>query len=141
MEKEYTSLSEKETIKIGKEIGENSNQGDVYAIYGDIGAGKTILSKGIAKGLGIKEEITSPTFTLLEIYEEEKILYHFDLYRIERDSELDNLFFEEYWSGDGISVIEWADKAENRLPENKIKIEMKYLNETSRRIIIEYPDN
>jgi|GEM_PF-958335 len=135
------SSSVEETIAIGKELGTNSHNGDAIALIGDLGTGKTLLSKGIALGLEIKEDITSPTFALMEIYEGKVPMYHFDLYRIEYDEEFDNLCFEEYWEGDGVSVIEWADRAGDRLPDKTIKISLEYLNETDRRISIEYPDN
>jgi tRNA threonylcarbamoyladenosine biosynthesis protein TsaE len=76
----------------------------------------------------------------MEIYEGPLTLYHFDLYRIEHERELDNLFFEEYWEGDGVSIIEWADRAMDRLPPHAIKIYLEYIDEDSRRITIEYPD-
>lgn len=97
------------------------------------------MAKGIAKGLGIAEEITSPTFTLLEIYEGAPPLYHFDLYRIEKSEELDHLFFEEYWEGDGVSVIEWADRAPGRIPPYRTAISIERTGDTSRRITIERP--
>ncbi|HRV15823.1 MAG TPA: tRNA (adenosine(37)-N6)-threonylcarbamoyltransferase complex ATPase subunit type 1 TsaE, partial [Spirochaetota bacterium] len=99
-----------------------------------------ILAKGIAKGLGINEEITSPTFTLLEVYEAAIPLYHFDLYRISDDSELENLFFEEYWYGDGVSVIEWAERAMKRLSNDIFIIRLSYTGKNRRKITIEHPD-
>ncbi len=131
--------SEEETGLFAFELGKKSKPGDIFALRGDLGCGKTILAKGIAKGLGIEDNITSPTFTLMEVYSAEVPLYHFDLYRIESEDELDNLFFEEYWEGDGVSVIEWAERAGERLPESRINIDIEYIDDSRRRIRIEYP--
>ena len=120
-------------------MGKNAGPGAVFALVGDLGTGKTIIAKGIAKGLGITDDITSPTFTLLEIYEGIIPLYHFDLYRIDRDGELDQLDFETYWEDDGVSVIEWADRAAGRLPAGHVRISIEYNNESGRSITIEYP--
>ncbi len=128
-----------ETLALAESLGRKAGRGSVFALIGDLGAGKTILAKGIARGLGIADEITSPTFTLMEIYEGPVPLYHFDLYRINRPEELDQLFFEEYWENDGISVIEWADRALDRLPPSRITITIGYLDETGRSITIEHP--
>ncbi len=137
MQKEFISESADDTIKLGIELGKNARPGDVFALSGELGCGKTVLAKGIALGMGIKDEITSPTFALLEIYDSEPELYHFDLYRIESPGELDQLFFEEYWEGDGISIIEWAEKAGKRLPRGTTYISLKYLDEGRRSIKIE----
>ncbi|HPI24246.1 MAG TPA: tRNA (adenosine(37)-N6)-threonylcarbamoyltransferase complex ATPase subunit type 1 TsaE [Spirochaetota bacterium] len=120
-------------------MGSHAARGDVFAITGDLGAGKTVLAKGIAKGMGVDDEVTSPTFSLLEIYERPLPLYHFDLYRIERTDELDHLCFEEYWEGDGVSVIEWAEHAAERLPANAIRIVIRQEDAATRRICIEHP--
>ncbi len=135
----YITQSQEETFGLGVELGKNAQPGDIFALIGQLGTGKTILAKGIAKGLGIDEEITSPTFTLLEVYEAPVPLYHFDLYRIQDDKELENLFFEEYWFGDGVSVIEWADRAMKRLPENIYIITLEYIDKNRRKISIEHP--
>jgi tRNA threonylcarbamoyladenosine biosynthesis protein TsaE len=135
----YITQSQEETFAIGVELGKKAKPGDIFALIGDLGTGKTILAKGIAKGLGIDEEITSPTFTLLEVYESDIPLYHFDLYRISDDTELENLFFEEYWFGDGVSVIEWADRAMKRLPKDMYIITLEYLDKNRRKITVEYP--
>jgi tRNA threonylcarbamoyladenosine biosynthesis protein TsaE len=137
MRKEFISESEDDTIVFGIKLGENARPGDVFALSGDLGCGKTVLAKGIALGMGIKDEITSPTFALLEIYESEPELYHFDLYRIETPHELDQLFFEEYWEGEGISIVEWAERAGKRLPRETIHITLTYINESRRSILIE----
>ena len=141
MKQTKLSNSVTETLNFTEEIGKNAKSGDIYALYGDLGSGKTIIAKGIAKGIGIMDDITSPTFNLLETYEGDINLYHFDLYRIESERELDQLFFEEYWEGDGISVIEWAENAGARLPDSIIKIFIEYIDENKRRIKIEYPGN
>lgn len=141
MKKIYITESAEETEKLGIEIGRNTRNGDIIAVSGDLGTGKTALTRGIAEGMGITEDITSPTFSLMEIHEGDRILYHFDLYRIENDREFDNLCFEEYWENDGVSVIEWAERAAGRLPDKRIEINIEYINETGRRITIEYPDN
>ena len=136
----YITNSQEETFDVGYELGKKAKKGDIFGLIGDLGTGKTILAKGIAKGLGINEEITSPTFTLLEVYEAAIPLYHFDLYRISDDSELENLFFEEYWYGDGVSVIEWAERAMKRLPNDIFIIRLEYTGKNRRRITIEHPD-
>lgn len=133
------SRSVEDTLAIAEELGRNSGPGTVFALIGDLGTGKTIIAKGIAKGLGITDDITSPTFTLLEIYEGVIPFYHFDLYRINSDIELDQLDFESYWEDDGVSVIEWADRAPGRLPACHVRIHIEYKNESDRSITIEYP--
>lgn len=137
----YITESAEETERLGIEIGKRAVYGDVIALRGELGSGKTALTRGIAEGLGITEEITSPTFSLMEIHEGEKNLYHFDLYRIEDDREFNNLCFEEYWENNGVSVIEWAERAGSRLPERRIDINIDYISSTERRITVEYPDN
>ena len=141
MKKEFISDSEEETLRFAEKLGRAALKGDIFALFGDLGTGKTIIAKGIAKGLGIDEEVTSPTFNLLEVYQNKLPLYHFDLFRIENNDEFNQLFFEEYWEGDGVSVIEWADRAISRLPAGAIRINIEHLNESRRKIVIEYPDN
>ncbi len=137
---EIISKTPDETFEAGKALGKNARPGDVFALSGELGSGKTVIAKGIACGMGITDDITSPTFTLLEIYEGKVLMYHFDLYRIEDQRELDNLYFEEYWEGEGVSVIEWAERAKNRLPASTTHITLEYVDETTRRIKIEHPD-
>jgi len=141
MKEEMTSHSESETLELGRRLGASAAPGTVYGLYGELGTGKTILAKGIALGLGITEDITSPTFTLLEIYPGPLPLYHFDLYRIEDPREFDNLGFDEYLEGDGVSVIEWADRAGSALPPETITVSISFLDGVTRKIAIEYPDN
>ncbi len=139
MAREISTHSTEETMRFGEELGRGASSGDVFALCGELGSGKTVLAKGVARGLGVGEEITSPSFTLLEIYQGRLPLYHFDLYRIERDSEFDQLGFEEYWEGTGVSVIEWADRAGERLPAGTVRIRLEYAGGTGRRIVIEDP--
>jgi tRNA threonylcarbamoyladenosine biosynthesis protein TsaE len=142
MKTEIITNSEIETMSWAEDIGRNAVKGSVFAIYGDLGTGKTIIAKGIAVGLGISEEVSSPTYLLLETYKHGKLyLYHFDLYRIENPLEFDELNFEEYWESEGVSVIEWAERAGSRIPFSAVKIYIERLNESQRRIIIEYPGN
>jgi len=141
MKRIFSSNTHEKTFEIAEKLGKTAKKGDIFALYGDLGSGKTVMAKGIASGLGIKEDVTSPTFNLLEIYEGRLTLYHFDLYRIGSETELDMLFFEEYWEGDGVSVIEWAERAGTRLPERIIRVCLEYVDETTRRISVEYPDD
>ena len=114
-----------ETKKIGSLLAEKLVCGDIVSLYGGLGAGKTVFAKGIAEGLGVKEEIVSPTFTILKEYYGREKLYHFDLYRIEDEEELEHIGFYEYLGRDGICVIEWPENAEN-LPEC-IKVHLDWL--------------
>lgn len=105
--KEYNSFSEEETYNIGKKVGEQAKNGEIYCLLGDLGVGKTVFTKGFAKGLGIEEHITSPTFTIVNEYDNKnKPLYHFDVYRIEDAYELEDIGYEEYFYGQGICLIE-----------------------------------
>lgn len=133
----YESLSADETFDLGEKLGETLKNGDIVALYGDLGAGKTVFAKGIASGLGVSEEITSPTFTLLKQYEGRLRLCHFDLYRIEDDEALENIGFYEYLGGEGVCVIEWAEKASLPLC---IKVTLKGSGADSRSITIGKPE-
>lgn len=113
----YETYNEKETFEIGHKLAETSNPGDIYCLLGDLGVGKTIFSKGFATGLGITEPITSPTFTIVQIYEGEKPLYHFDMYRIEDEDELEMIGYEDYFFGQGVCLVEWANNVEDVIPQ------------------------
>lgn len=120
------SFSEKETFQIAKELAENAKQGEVYCLSGDLGVGKTVFTKGFAAGLGITEPVSSPTFTIVQIYEEGRLpLYHFDVYRIEDIEEMEEIGYEDCFYGEGVCLIEWAELIKEILPEKykKIKIE------------------
>ena len=120
---EIKTHSEKETFELGKRIANAVNSGTVILFYGDLGAGKTVMTKGIAAGLGITEMITSPTFTIMQEYEGGRMpLYHLDVYRIEDPDEMEEVGLNEYIYGNGLTVIEWAEQIEDILPEDAIKI-------------------
>lgn len=120
--KVYTGTPE-ETASIAEEMGEACRVGCVFALSGDLGAGKTLFTKGLARGLGVKDAVTSPTFTLLNVYEGRLELFHFDLYRLENEDELEGIGFYEYApSPDGVTVIEWADKFPAALPDEHIAV-------------------
>ena len=119
----YESFSAKDTADIGREIAREAKPGEVYALVGDLGTGKTAFSGGFAKGLGITEPVTSPTFTIVMEYNEGRLpLYHFDVYRLADESELDEIGFFEYIDGEGVSLIEWADLIRDLLPEGPVMI-------------------
>ena len=119
----YESLGEKDTFELGKRFGGRVKSGDIYLLHGDLGVGKTIFTKGFAQGIGITEPITSPTFTLIQEYEEGRLpLYHFDVYRIGDVEEMYDLGFEGYFYGEGVCLIEWADLIEEILPANHTRI-------------------
>lgn len=113
------SYSPEETSALGRELGKNAKPGEVYTLIGDLGVGKTVLTQGIADGLGITEPICSPTFTIVQVYEEGRLpFYHFDVYRIGDIEEMDEIGYEDYFYGDGLCMIEWANLIEEILPDN-----------------------
>lgn len=123
IKKVYETTDPEETLQTGKMIGEAAAAGEVYALIGDLGVGKTVFTKGFALGLGITEPVNSPTFTILQIYEEGRVpLYHFDVYRIEEPEEMEEIGFDEYIDGDGVCLIEWAGRIEELLPEDVIVV-------------------
>ena len=122
----WDSFSEKETAQIAENLAKQVKAGDVYCLSGDLGVGKTVFTKGFAKGLGIKEPVNSPTFTIMQIYEEGHLpLYHFDVYRIENVEEMEEIGYEDYFYGEGVCFIEWAELIKEILPSDckKIRIE------------------
>ena len=118
------SNSEVQTIKIGEELGKLLKPGSIIALRGELGSGKTVLVKGIARGLDVKEEPNSPTFVIMNAYRGRIPLYHFDLYRISGKEELEEIGYEDFFFGDGVTVVEWADRVEEVFPEDTIKIEI-----------------
>ena len=117
------SFSSEDTFNIGYEIGKNAAPGSVYTLIGDLGVGKTVFTQGVAAGLGIREAVNSPTFTILQVYDEGRLpFYHFDVYRIGDPEEMYELGFEDYIYGDGVSLIEWANLIEDILPKEYIEV-------------------
>ena len=114
------TFSPEETHALGKKIGQQAKPGDVYTLIGDLGVGKTVFTQGIAEGLGIREPICSPTFTIVQVYEEGRMpFYHFDVYRIGDIEEMDEIGYEDYFYGNGLCMIEWANLIEEILPEKR----------------------
>ena len=131
------SNSEAETREIGFRLGKIMKRGNVVCLYGDLGSGKTTMVKGIARALGISErDITSASFSIIVEYDSDIPFYHIDLYRIE-NNEVDSLGLHEYIGMEGISVIEWAERAENDIPDNRIKVTLEYTGENSREIWVD----
>ena len=119
----YETHSSEETYNIGKELGQNCKEGELYTLIGDLGVGKTVFTQGFAAGLGITEPVNSPTFTIVQIYDEGRLpLYHFDVYRIGDPEEMYEVGYEEYVYGEGVSLIEWADLIEDILPTHYTKV-------------------
>jgi tRNA threonylcarbamoyladenosine biosynthesis protein TsaE len=118
-----TSASEEETIRAGETFSSRLKPGDVVAMYGDLGSGKTRFAQGISRGLGVTEQVTSPTFVVVNEHINGRIpLYHFDFYRLRSIKELEEIGFDEYVYGDGVCVLEWADLIRERLPEHRYDV-------------------
>lgn len=116
----YETFSPEETRRLGRKIGAEAEPGAVYTLVGDLGVGKTVFTQGIAEGLEIDEPICSPTFTIVQVYEEGRMpFYHFDVYRIGDIEEMDEIGYEDYFYGEGICMIEWANLIEEILPEHR----------------------
>lgn len=112
------TFSAKETFEVGQRLGEAARAGEVYCLLGDLGVGKTVFTQGFARGLGIEEPVSSPTFTILQEYEEGRLpFYHFDVYRIADPEEMDEIGFDDYIYGSGVCLIEWADLIAELLPD------------------------
>jgi tRNA threonylcarbamoyladenosine biosynthesis protein TsaE len=124
--KTIVSSSEDKTFNIGYKLGTLIRKGDIVCLTGDLGAGKTTMTKAIAKGLKIDEYITSPTFTIVHEYEGREKLYHFDVYRVGSVEEMEDIGYEEYFYSEGVCVIEWANLIEEIIPENHLWINIKY---------------
>ena len=117
------SFSPEDTFGVGEQLAKEARPGDIYTLEGDLGVGKTIFTKGVARGLGIDEPVTSPTFTILQEYESGRLpLYHFDVYRIGDPEEMDEIGYEDYFYGHGICLIEWASRIEELIPAEAIRV-------------------
>ena len=115
--------SPEETYRLGQQLGEKALPGQVYALTGDLGVGKTLFTQGFARGLGVQEAVNSPTFTIVQVYEDGRVpFYHFDVYRIGDPEEMDEIGFDEYIMGEGVCLIEWAELISEILPEERTDI-------------------
>ena len=115
--------SPEETFRVGKELGERAYAGQVFTLTGDLGVGKTVFTQGLAKGLGIDEAVNSPTFTIVQEYDGGRLpFYHFDVYRIGDIEEMEEVGFDDYVMGEGVSLIEWADLIREILPDKRTEI-------------------
>ena len=116
---EFETFSPEETLELGRKLAREARPGDVYTLVGDLGVGKTVFTQGIALGLGMDEPICSPTFTIVQVYEEGRMpCYHFDVYRIGDIEEMDEIGYEDYFYGEGLTMIEWANLIEEILPDH-----------------------
>ncbi|EFF68647.1 hydrolase, P-loop family [Eshraghiella crossota DSM 2876] len=119
----FESTSSQMTFEFAKKIGQNLKRGDVLCLDGDLGVGKTVFTKGVAAGLGIKDDVSSPTFTLIQEYYGGRLpLYHFDVYRIDGPWDMDDLGYEEYFYGEGVCLVEWGSMIKELFPENTIYV-------------------
>ncbi len=121
---EITVNGPEEALRVGELLGEMLKPGDIVALTGELGAGKTVIVKGIARGLGIEEEPTSPTFVIMNVYEGKNVLYHFDLYRVSGVEELEGLGYRDFFYDNGVVVVEWADRAREIFPPSAIRVEI-----------------
>ncbi|WP_053361398.1 tRNA (adenosine(37)-N6)-threonylcarbamoyltransferase complex ATPase subunit type 1 TsaE [Bacillus sp. FJAT-27251] len=131
---EFISKSEEDTQALSKRLAELLKPGDVIALEGDLGAGKTTFTKGLAEGLGIKRNVNSPTFTIIKEYQGRMPLYHMDVYRVDSSEDLG---FEEYFEGEGVTVVEWAHLIDAQLPEQLLTLHLYHGEEGTRKIVAE----
>ena len=131
---EFNSYKPEDTMNFSKQLATFLRPGDVITLEGDLGAGKTTFTKGLAQGLEIKKNVNSPTFTIIKEYQGRLPLYHMDVYRVEDSFE--DLGFDEYFEGDGVSVVEWAHLIEDQLPQELLAVQIYLADNDSRRIIL-----
>ncbi|NQU74594.1 MAG: tRNA (adenosine(37)-N6)-threonylcarbamoyltransferase complex ATPase subunit type 1 TsaE [Candidatus Omnitrophica bacterium] len=136
--KTYITKTREATIKLGEKLARTLKGGQIVALIGELGSGKTTLTKGIAKGLGVKNSryVNSPSFVIIKEYRGKKPLYHFDIFRLDSVKDLDTIGYEEYFYGNGICVVEWADKIKKLLPKKYLEIKIKILKNNDRKIKI-----
>lgn len=134
------SNSAEQTFQVGKSFAGQLSPGDVLAFHGDLGSGKTVFTRGLAAGLGLDARVTSPTFTIVNEYDGNIPLFHFDMYRLSSSDELFEIGWEDYLSRGGICAVEWSEITEDAFPENTINIYIKKLDENTREINIVFPE-
>ena len=123
MDRVIESFSPEDTFKLGESLGKEAHKGMIFCLNGDLGVGKTVFTQGFSKGLGISEPINSPTFTIVQEYHDGRLpFYHFDVYRIGDITEMDEIGYEDYFFGEGVCFIEWAELIEELLPDNVVRI-------------------
>ena len=135
----HTTNSEKETLRLAEKFGRKLKARDVVAFTGPIGSGKTVFIKGVCRALGVKnpDEVKSPTFVLLHLYKGRYPIQHFDLYRLEREEELEGIGFDDFLSNPAmVTLVEWADKAAERIPENSLWVQLEVTGPNSRSVVI-----
>lgn len=138
MKKAFTTNNPEETMRLGREIGKLLKQGDVIALIGNLGTGKTVIANGLCRSLGVNEDyITSPTYTIINQYDGRIPVYHIDLYRLNDSRELYNIGWDEYIYGNGTCIIEWADKAGEMLPEKYLIVNIEVTGKDKRKITLQ----
>jgi tRNA threonylcarbamoyladenosine biosynthesis protein TsaE len=137
IELKSTSHSPEQTRRLGMRLGKLSQAGDVFLLTGNLGSGKTCLTQGIARGLGVKEYAFSPSFVIVREYHGRLPLYHIDFYRLDRIEEIADLGLDEYFHGQGVCVVEWADKGTALMPEEHLLINLSYISDTERALSLE----
>lgn len=121
----WETNSAAETFELGKRLGKLAKAGDVFTLNGNLGVGKTVFAQGFADGLGITDVVCSPTFTIVQVYEEGRLpLYHFDVYRVEEPEEMYAIGYEEYFFGNGVCLVEWSELIEELIPEEHVRIQI-----------------
>lgn len=119
----FETMSEKETFELGKKLGAKAEPGQIFCLDGDLGVGKTVFTQGFAEGLDIEESVNSPTFTIVQVYDEGRLpLYHFDVYRIGDPEEMYEIGYEDYFFGEGVCLIEWSKLIEELIPEEAVQV-------------------
>lgn len=126
MKRTVESHSPDETRSLARKMGESAKAGQIFTLDGDLGTGKTVFAKGFAEGLGITEIVNSPTFTIVQSYEGGRLtMHHFDVYRIAEPEEMDEIGYEEYFYGDGVCLVEWADQIADLIPEEAVRVRIR----------------
>ncbi|MCE5249201.1 tRNA (adenosine(37)-N6)-threonylcarbamoyltransferase complex ATPase subunit type 1 TsaE [bacterium] len=139
MTERFVSMSEPETLSIAGAFAKTLSPGTLVALTGELGTGKTVFARGVALGLGVKEKVTSPTFTLINEYRGQIPLYHMDLYRLNSKREIEDIGVSDYFYGNGICIVEWAEKLDELMPENTVSVSFRQIDPNRREIIIERP--
>lgn len=134
----YLSSSAAQTYILGEKLAGLTEPGDVFCINGELGTGKTVFAKGLAEGLGVTDRVTSPTFTLINEYQGRRPFYHMDVYRLNSSEEMEDLGYQEYFYGQGVTLVEWAEIVKEVLPEERLDIFVERIDEDNRTIIF-YP--